>query len=387
MRLRKSYQHNTCGHNTISAPESHDCLLTVHKSSSTKHPYVTLATDTFLSQSQAAPYDVEFARYPNGGDSFYGVPGIRNGRLPGVDDKECVKTMADCPDPAKSKASGWKSCYLCPEMRNPEDRGPLLPPLGKAFMDGSIKPGHQELIRVSNNYHKFGVTSATDRDAPRTHVGYRDVTKDPTLDEEMGYWIWSTSGLTEAEMNRCRVSNNPPVLEFQGLQGHGLDAAYGFGTANDGTGGLLYLDGSSTGGAPGTGATAHAVLSGNTTTCATTLGCYVTSIVIDTPGAGYNKPPVVVFSGGGSGHGAKATAYLSGGTVFKIEIDGNNKGMSYTSVPNVTLVAVDQATVYDQGVGHGTYQVRIARFPNPNTPFADCPPVITRGLTRLTLFV
>jgi|TARA_B110000503_G_scaffold130380_1_gene203712 hypothetical protein len=99
--------------------------------------------------------------------------------------------------------------------------------------------------------------------------------------------------------------------------------------------------------------------------------------VIDTPGAGYNKPPVVVFSGGGSGHGAKATAYLSGGTVFKIEIDGNNKGMSYTCVPNVTLVAVDQATVYDQGVGHGTYQVRIARFPNPNTPFADCPPVIT----------
>ena len=377
MRLRKSYQHNTCGHTTISAPESHDCLLTVHKSSSTKHPYVTLATDTFLSQSQAAPYDVEFARYPNGGDSFYGVPGIRNGRLPGVDDKECVKTMADCPDPATSKASGWKSCYLCPEMRNPEDRGPLLPPLGKAFMDGSIKPGHQELIRVSNNYHKFGVTSATDRDAPRTHVGYRDVTKDPTLDEDMGYWIWSTSGLTEAEMNRCRVSNNPPVLEFQGLQGHGLDAAYGFGTANDGTGGLLYLDGSSTGGAPGTGATAHAVLSGNTTTCATTLGCYVTSIVIDTPGAGYNKPPVVVFSGGGSGHGAKATAYLSGGTVFKIEIDGNNKGMSYTCVPNVTLVAVDQATVYDQGVGHGTYQVRIARFPNPNTPFADCPPVIT----------
>ena len=49
----------------------------------------------------------------------------------------------------------------------------------------------------------------------------------------MGYWIWSTSGTSEVEMNRCRVSNNPPVHQFGGLQGHGLDAALGLGTADD----------------------------------------------------------------------------------------------------------------------------------------------------------
>ena len=96
------------------------------------------------------PYDVEYLRYPDGGAGHYGVPGIVNGRVSGVDDRACVKSTDECPDPASSgtKASGWKTCELCPEMRNPEDRGPLLPPLGKAFMDGSIKPGHQELVRV-----------------------------------------------------------------------------------------------------------------------------------------------------------------------------------------------------------------------------------------------
>lgn len=309
------------------------------------------------SLSTSVPYDVEFlSGNPNGADSFYGIPGIRNGRLSGVDDKECVKNISDCPNPANpGTASGWKTCNLCVDFRNPEDRGPLLPPLGKAFMDGSIKPGHQELIRVSNNYHKFGVTNPVDRDQPRTHLGYRDLTKDPGNGEDMGYWMWSTSGMSSAEMNKCRVSNNPPIREFQGIQGHGLDSAFGMGSSNDGGGGLLYLDGSSVQGAPGSGATAHAVLSGNATACATTLGCYIVEIVVDTPGEGYNKPPLVVISGGGSGHGAKAKAFLSGGTVFKIEVDVNNRGMSYTSEPVITLAAMTVQSMYDQGLGHGAY--------------------------------
>ena len=195
----------------------------------------------------------------------------------------------------------------------------------------------------------------SDRDAPRTHVGYRDLTKNPALGEDMGYWIWSTSGMSAAEMNKCRVSNNPPVREFAGLQGHGLDAAFGFGGGTDGGGGLLRLDGSSVGGAPGSGATAHAVLSGNATQCATTLGCYVAEIVVDTAGEGYNKPPIVVVSGGGAGHGARASAVLSGGTVFKIDVDPNNRGMSYTTTPTVTLVAATEALTYDAASGHGTY--------------------------------
>jgi hypothetical protein len=103
--------------------------------------------------------------------------------------------------------------------RYTEDRGPLLPPLGKAYMDGSIKPGHQELIRVSNNYHKFGAYKGSNQDAARTHIGYRDITKNPGNDENMGYWIWSISGMSATEMNRCRVSNNPPVHQFGVLQG------------------------------------------------------------------------------------------------------------------------------------------------------------------------
>ena len=38
-------------------------------------------------ESTEVPYDVEFARYPNGAQSFYGIPGIRNGRMPGVSDR------------------------------------------------------------------------------------------------------------------------------------------------------------------------------------------------------------------------------------------------------------------------------------------------------------
>ena len=49
-------------------------------------------------------------------------------------------------------------------------------------------------------------------------MGYRDQTKDPSAQEAMGYWIWSTSGMSAADMNRCRVSNNPPVHQFSVIQ-------------------------------------------------------------------------------------------------------------------------------------------------------------------------
>ena len=311
-------------------------------------------------ESTEVPYDVEFARYPNGAQSFYGIPGIRNGRMPGVSDRECVKSPSECPDPATSKASGWKTCNLCPEFRNPEDRGPLLPPLGKAFMDGSIKPGHQELIRVSNNYNKFGAIKGSDQSAQRTHVGYRDATKDPQS-EDMGYWIWSTSGTSEVEMNRCRVSNNPPVHQFGGLQGHGLDAALGLGTADDefqligSTNNLRYLDGSSVGGAPGSGALAYATLNGTDAECAEWKTCYVESVTVSARGAGYMHPPTVTFSGGGAGHGARAVAIISGGTVLRVEVDPTARGTGYTSPPAVLLTPVRQATTYDasmEATGH-----------------------------------
>lgn len=300
--------------------------------------------------STSVPYDVVFLRYPNGGLAKNGIPGIRNGRLPGMDDAVCNK--AD----------------KCPEFKSPEDRGPLLPPLGKAFMDGSIKPGHQELVRVSNNYHKFGAFTGSQANAKSTHVGYRDITKDPKNGEDMGYWLWSVSGMTAAEMNRCRVSNNPPVHQFGVLQGHGLDAAPGLGTADDEfqiigpTNNLRYLDGSSVGGAPGSGATALAVLSDDPLNCTASLRCYVKEVIVNNRGEGYMHPPSVTFSGGGGtdaspAHGARATAVISGGTVIRVEMDPLHRGVSYTTLPSVHFTAIRNPTTYDEGAGHGTWNL------------------------------
>jgi len=329
-------------------------------------------------ESTSVPYDVEILRYPNGGISANGIPGLYNGRaLFGADDKLCYKTVADCPNPLDSTrtANDWKSCPLCPELKSPEDRGPLLPPLGKAFMDGSLKPGHQELIRVSNNYHKFGAYKGSDQAQARTHIGYRDQTKNPGIGVNMGYWIWSTSGTSAQEMNRCRVSNNPPVHQFGVLQGHGLDAALGLGTADDefqligSTNNLLYLDGSSVGGKPGYGATAVAVLSDTPANCSISLRCWVQEVVVTnpgggggggTPGTGYMYPPTVTFSGGGGtasspANGARATAIISGGQVLRVEVDPLHRGISYTTPPAVHFSATRFATAYDgrvENTGH-----------------------------------
>jgi hypothetical protein len=304
---------------------------------------------------------------PTGVDSAYGIPGIRNGRLPGVSDKKCAKTLADCPH----GVYGWKSCMRCPELRNPEDRGPLLPPLGRAYMDGSVKPGHQELVRVSNNYHKFG--AFVGEETTRTHFGYRNESLAVAGDAAaQGYWLWSESGMTADEMNRCRVSTNPPVHPMYGfLEGHGLDAALGLGTADDeftlggggGSNNLLYLDGSSVGGAPGSGATAIAQLSDTDANCAASGKCYVAAIVVTNPGKGYMYPPAVriaVDTSGGAaevGYGAVGVAVISGGTVLRVEVDPLSRGIGYVKPPIVTLAAVREATTYDAGTGQGSYAI------------------------------
>mmetsp|Transcript_2770 Transcript_2770/g.10043 ORF Transcript_2770/g.10043 Transcript_2770/m.10043 type:complete len:1382 (-) Transcript_2770:89-4234(-) len=323
-------------------------------------------------EDTSVAYDVENARYPNGELSANGQPGLWNGRLQhDADDAVCNPT---CPDRLSSKASDWKSCPKCPGLKSPEGRGPLLPPLGKAFMDGSIKPGHQALIRISNNYHKFGGDKGFDQDASRTHIGYRDKTAlTPT---QMGYWLWSESGLTAAEINRCRISNNPPVHQFGVAQGHGLDSHLGLGRSDaehDVLGsntGFRYLDGSSVLGGPGTGATAIAFLSDSDANCLAALQCYedyaqglqnitdcaprcyVAGINVTDPGKGYKSPPTVTFSGGGGtaaspAHGARASAVLSGGTVIRVDMDPYAKGISYTTPPSVFVTSVHIDTAFD----------------------------------------
>jgi len=103
---------------------------------------------------------------------------------------------------------------------SPEDRGSLLPPLGEAFIDGSIKPAHQDLVQVSNNYEKFGV--AVSGSSTPSHVGYRDNTA-----AVKGYWVWSQS---VGDVNDCKVSNNPPTNYYDGttVTGHNLDRGSGW---------------------------------------------------------------------------------------------------------------------------------------------------------------
>ena len=120
------------------------------------------------------------------------------------------------------------------------------------------------------------------------------------------------------------------VCEGPWMQGHGLDAALGLGTADDefqligSTNNLRYLDGSSVGGSPGGIATAVAVLSDTVGNCTVSLRCYIKEVLITNPGQGYMYPPSVTFSGGGGSasspaHGARATAIISGGTVLRVE--------------------------------------------------------------------
>ena len=72
----------------------------------------------------------------------------------------------------------------------------------------------------------------------------------------------------------------------------------------------------------------------------------VTTIPVNTGGAGYIAPPVVTFSGGG-GTGATAVANLTGGVVTSITI--TSAGTGYTSAPTVALVGGGATTVATLG--------------------------------------
>lgn len=103
---------------------------------------------------------------------------------------------------------------------NPSYRG-LDMPSSDAASDGSIKPAHQDLVQVSNNYNKFGVPVTGNVAATPTHVGYRDNTA-----TAKGYWMWSRDVGTPSD---CAVSNNPPLNYYTNmLDGHNLDKGTGW---------------------------------------------------------------------------------------------------------------------------------------------------------------
>ena len=267
-------------------------------------------------------------------------------------------------------------------INSPEDRGPLEAPKGEAFMDGSIKPSHLALVRISNNYHKFGSKRMmTNWDLTCTdascHRNYRDKAS-LSGQTSMGYWMWSNEGTTLSptyadEVNRCRVTVNPPIHQFGTIQGHVTDAKYGLGTLtveHHKFDTFRLFDGTSVEGGPGHSATATATLGDSvtyelmSTGVCTSADCSATtitnagtksrnrglkviaSIAVTAGGSGYTTPPTVSFSGG-SGCCAKATAVLSGGTVIRIDIDPDARGFGYTTAPTVHITPVGVQQRYD----------------------------------------
>jgi hypothetical protein len=75
----------------------------------------------------------------------------------------------------------------------------------------------------------------------------------------------------------------------------------------------------------------------------------VGSILVETPGLGYNIPPLVtIVSGAGGGGGATATAYIDGDTGSVTHIVVDNPGAGYISTPTVVVngSATIPATAY-----------------------------------------
>lgn len=95
-------------------------------------------------------------------------------------------------------------------------------------------------------------------------------------------------------------------------------------------------------GGGGTGATAHAVLTGDK----------VTSVVVDTGGSGYTTPPIVVFSGGGGGFGAEATAALDTGAVDTITVTapGADTDIDISSLNRSKQLAVTATIITEGGI-------------------------------------
>ena len=123
---------------------------------------------------------------------------------------------------ATGDVAGITGRRLAAAELNPSYRGStLLAPSSAAGSDGSIKPAHQDLVQVSNNYNKFGVPVTGDPTQTPTHVGYRDNTA-----VAKGYWMWSRSVGTPSD---CRVSTNPPLNYYtNALEGHNLDKGAGW---------------------------------------------------------------------------------------------------------------------------------------------------------------
>ena len=91
----------------------------------------------------------------------------------------------------------------------------------------------------------------------------------------------------------------------------------------------------------GTGATAHAVLTGDK----------VTSVVVDTGGSGYTAA-TVVFSGGGGGFGAEATATVGVGAVTAIAVaaPGANTNIDITSLNKSKQLAITATIITEGGI-------------------------------------
>ena len=296
---------------------------------------------------------------PTAAPELTASPGGRERCVPGVDEGPSVKSADECPDPVNddTKASGWKTCVLCPEMRNPEDRG-----LGLQHAVGRGVHGRLHKAARTKSWCECRTTTTSsawcpsDRDA--THVGYRDQTKDPSIGQDMGYWIWSTSGLTAEEMNKCRVSNNPPRASSpdrratawtprSGRRGRVPTAAAGFCVWTEPVGALLGPARPRTPCFPGTPHSARR-RSGATSP----PSWWTTAGEVQQAAAPWDRRAAAL---GTRRYLSIAIAALSGGTVFCVDVDPNNRGMSYTTTPTVTFVAATETPTYDAGSGHGTY--------------------------------
>lgn len=144
-------------------------------------------------------------------------------------------------------------------------------------------------------------------------------------------------------------------------------------------------------GGSGSGATAHAVLTGNTVTSVvldnpgtgykqsdvltvtfsggTPAGGTLTGGTITNGGSGYTSAPTVSFTGGGGGTGAAATATITGGKVTGVTI--TNPGSGYTAIPTVVFTGGGgtgaAATVTVSTIAQATAHVWPTITPNPTT--------------------
>lgn len=112
----------------------------------------------------------------------------------------------------------------------------------------------------------------------------------------------------------------------------------------------------SSGAAPGSGATATAVIDTNG---------HVIQINVTASGSNYDAVEVDISGGGGSDAQAHANLSTFGGNVNSIQVD--NGGSGYTTIPSVTIVAIDPGSTTGGG-GSSTIFVGGARYnSNPST--------------------